>query len=322
MTVRIGFIGTGGIAAYHLRNLADMDGVDVVGFADLVPERAAKAAAEWPDAKAYTNAADMLDDRKPDALYICLPPMAHGEAEKLAVERGIPFFVEKPLGLDDALPTEIAALVAGKNLVTSVGFHWRYSESVQTAKRLLNGQTPGMALGYWLGDMPGTPWWKQKHASGGQFVEQTIHIVDMLRYVCGEVVEVYAAFNQVGSYADEVTVPDVGSVTMKLANGMVATVSNTCMLSVDGRVGLDVYTAEGALEIGFNRLKHRMPGQTVEYAYRGNPQYAGDAAFVSAVRTGDRTPILSDYADALKTQRIVVAANRSADSGEPVRLKH
>jgi predicted dehydrogenase len=45
-----------------------------------------------------------------------------------------------------------------------------------------------------------------------------------------------------------------------------------------------------------------------------------NVAFLDAVERGDRTRVLSDYADALKTQRLVMAANESARKGEPVRL--
>ena len=57
----------------------------------------------------------------------------------------------------------------------------------------MQDQTIGMALGRWMGGMPGVAWWRRQEGSGGQFVEQTTHIVDLLRYCAGEVTEVYAA---------------------------------------------------------------------------------------------------------------------------------
>lgn len=322
MTVKLGFIGTGGIASNHLRNLATMEGVEVIAFCDIQLARAEQAARQWNDAKAYANIAEMLDDRPLDAVYICVPPMAHGEAEHLLIERGIPFLVEKPLGIDNELPRDILKRIEEKKLITSVGYHWRYSEAVQKAAALLKESKPGMALGYWMGGMPGTPWWRVMKGSGGQFVEQTTHITDMLRFLCGEVVEVYAAYGHrvMHEKVEGTDVPDVGTVTMKLENGAVATISNTCLLPVGHLTGIDVYTDQGVLEVRNGSLKEVRRDRVTEYKYRSNPYHTEDAAFIQAIRTGDASGILSPYADAIKTHEITIAANVSAASGQPVRL--
>jgi hypothetical protein len=49
--------------------------------------------------------------------------------------------------------------------------------------------------------------------------------------------------------------------------------------------------------------------------------YDENAGFLRAITTGDRSGVLSDYDDALETQRLVLAANRSAETGEAVRLR-
>lgn len=322
MSIKLGFIGTGGIAHAHLNNLTKMDGVTVSAFYDVAKDRAESAAAGWTDARAYDKVTDMLDDRKLDGVYICVPPMAHGEAESLVVERGLPFLVEKPLGIDNEVPRSIAAAVSAKKLITSVGYHWRYSSTVQQARELLKERTIGMALGYWMGGMPMVPWWRKQDGSGGQFVEQTTHIADLLRYLCGEVTEVYAAEGRrvMAGKVEGTTVADVATVTMKLANGSVATISNTCLLPIGHHVGLDLYTDAGVMEIRGDSLKDIVPGDTKEMRNDNNPYAVEDEAFVHALRTGDVSRILSDYADSLKTHELTIAANISAETGQPVRL--
>lgn len=323
MTLKIGFIGTGGIANGHLRNLAKIEGVEVIAFCDVQRERAEEAARQWPDARAYANVKDMLDDRPLDAVYICLPPMAHGEAELEVIERGIPFLVEKPIGLDMELPQRILQRIREKKLMNAVGFQWRYHPAVQKAAELLKECEFGMALGYWMGSMPKTPWWRVQSASGGQFVEQTIHITDMLRFLCGEVTEVYAAFASrvLHRREENVTVPDVGSVTMKLKNGGVATISNACLLPYEIKVGLDLYTDRGCLEIRGSGLRHvKKLNDVTEYPTDVSAHEREDVAFIKALQTGDGSHILSDYEDAFRTHAVVIAANESAASGAPVRL--
>jgi myo-inositol 2-dehydrogenase / D-chiro-inositol 1-dehydrogenase len=322
MSTKLGFIGTGGIANQHLKNLVKLEGVTLSAFYDLDVQRAQKAASEHSGAKAYSNLNEMLDDSELDGVYVCVPPMAHGDAEYKLVERGIPFLVEKPLGINREVPLAIGDKIKAKKLITSVGYHWRYNESASVAKQLLEQSKAGMALGYWMGGMPMVPWWRVQAGSGGQFVEQTTHIVDLLRFLCGEIREVYAAYalQVMGEQVEGTDVPDVGSVTLKLANGMVATISNTCLLPVGHHVGLDIYTSKGVLELRSDGLREITAAGSQKHENIANPYFVEDEAFIHALRTGDTSRILSDYEDSLRTHDITIAANESAASGKPISL--
>src|SRR6266516_7255360 len=94
---RIGFVGAGAVATRHARTLAGFDDVQVVAVADPAVERAGRLAGEV-GASAYDDWRPMLERERLDALYVCVPPFAHGPPELAAVEAGLPFFVEKPLG--------------------------------------------------------------------------------------------------------------------------------------------------------------------------------------------------------------------------------
>ena len=76
MTVKIGFVGTGGIANHHMRNLAEIPEAEMVAFCDIAEEKALGAATTY-GGKAYTNYADMYAEEALDAVYICVPPFAH-----------------------------------------------------------------------------------------------------------------------------------------------------------------------------------------------------------------------------------------------------
>jgi predicted dehydrogenase len=323
MTLKLGFVGTGGIANNHLENLKGMPGVTVSAFCDLQRDRAEAAAKEWPDAKAYRKMSDMLDDQQLDGLYICVPPMAHGELEIQAVERKIPFLVEKPLGLDMGIARDIAKEVRKSNLLTAVGYQWRYRDASTKARELLQERKLGMALGYRMGSLPPTPWWRRMNMSGGQFVEMTTHIVDLLVYLCGEVEEVYAAYGHRVKHAelDDIDIPDVGTVTLKLRSGAVATISNACMLPKANKIGLELYTDKGLITITPNTLQVWSAGGTQEVKCRTNGGLPEDEAFVHAIRTGDRSLILSQYDDALHSLEVTLAANQSAATGRPVKLE-
>ncbi|WP_138755723.1 Gfo/Idh/MocA family protein [Paenibacillus sinopodophylli] len=322
MTLQIGIVGTGWFGMMHAEKLAKLDGVKVAGFVATSQQKADEAAKQFEGSRGYATIHQMLDDRKLDAVYICVPPFAHGEIEKALLERSIPFLVEKPIGLDQELPSAILKGVEEKKLITSVGYHFRYFEGTDRAKELLRERTALMALGYWMGSMPGVSWWRKMEGSGGQFVEQTTHIVDLLRYTVGEVKEVYAAYGDryMSSIEDGVTVPDVGTVTLKLEGGAVATISNTCAIPAGDRSGLHIYTNKGVLELGHSGLIDTETGRRTEYSNRSNPYELENDAFLHAVRTGDTSRIRSTYADAVLTHLVTIAANESARTGLPVKL--
>ncbi|WP_438445304.1 Gfo/Idh/MocA family protein [Gorillibacterium sp. sgz5001074] len=322
MALKIGMIGTGWFADMHAKLLAGMEDVRIVSVCGSSLEKAERMAGRFAGTAAYASVHDMLDAEPLDAVYICVPPFAHGTIELALAERNIPFLVEKPLGVDLETPSTILQAVTERKLITSVGYHFRYMDGTTIAAELLKSRTPGMALGYWMGGMPGVYWWRKQDGSGGQFVEQTTHIVDLLRYLLGEVNEVYAVYGNrhMHTTEEDVTVPDVGTVTLRMKNGMVATVANTCMMPIGHTAGLHVYTDAGVLELGAGGLKEILADRTTEYKNRSNPYEAENRAFLHAVRTGDTSGIRSTYENAWKTQQVTVAANRSAESGLPVRL--
>ncbi|MFD1954174.1 Gfo/Idh/MocA family protein [Paenibacillus thailandensis] len=322
MTLQIGIVGTGWFGRMHAEKLAATEGVRVAAFCGTSREKADEAAMPYRDAKGYASLADMLDDRKLDAVYICVPPFAHGELELALIERDIPFLVEKPIGLDLETTKRIKEAIERKGLITSVGYHFRYMESTDRARELLADRTPLMALGHWMGSMPGVGWWRRMEGSGGQFVEQTTNIVDLLRFLLGEATEVYAAYGNrfMAGAAEGVTVPDIGAVTLKLAGGEVATIANTCAIQGGHRSGLHIYTQAGVMELSHGGLLDIEASRKTEYVNKDNPYDRENAAFLHAVRTGDPSGIRSDYADAWQTHRITMAANESAATGLPVSL--
>ncbi|HIE51884.1 MAG TPA: Gfo/Idh/MocA family oxidoreductase [Armatimonadetes bacterium] len=321
MPVRIGFIGTGGIARAHQRCLSQIAAVQMVAFCDVVEERARKAAEEH-GGRAYTDFHRMLETEELDAVYICLPPFAHGQPELAAVEQGLALFIEKPVAIDLETACQIQEAIEQTGVICSVGYHWRYFDTTDRARELLADRTIAMTLGYWMGGMPGVPWWRVLAQSGGQMVEQTTHIVDLGRYLAGEVTEVYAAYatrrlHEVPNFE----VSDVGVATLKYRSGAVGMVSNTCSLNGIGyTVGLHVVADGFVVEINGGRLRVIRKGDGEEKEPQENPKLREDRVFVEAIQKGDPSAIRSSYADAVKTLAVTLAANESAQTGRPVTL--
>jgi predicted dehydrogenase len=319
--IRVGFVGTGNITGRHFTALTKLrEQAEVVAVCDMIEERVTAAAQPF-GAKAYLSFPQMLAKEKLDALYVCLPPDAHVDQELAAIGRGIHLFVEKPLPLDLTKATYIARRAKEAGIVTAAGFHWRYWDHVKAVRSALAGERTGMALGYFLNALPDGPWWRIKARSGGQIVEQAVHIVDLMRYLAGEIAHVSAEYAERGN-ADEPghAQDDVYTVNVRFRDGAIGNLSTCSILHRRFNVGLDVLCKHRVYRIHEDGTD--VDGPTgVERIDRSNDAgLAENVAFLHAIATGDRSSILSDSADALRTPRVVIAANPSAETGKAVAL--
>ncbi len=319
MPVKVGFIGAGGIASAHISTLQAVDDVQIVAICDKSRERAESAAARVV-AKAYADHHDMFDAESLDAVYVCLPPYAHTDQELIAASKGIHLFVEKPVAVSLDKAREVRDAIQRAGIVSAVGYHWRYQSNTERARQVLKDREIGMVLGYWMGGFPGVAWWRRIEQSGGQMVEQTTHIFDLARYLCGDITEVYAAYaNRASQDVPGFDIGDVGTATLKFANGVVGTISNSCLLSVPYLVGLHIVAKDLVVEI-HGDLKVVEPGHTEIFTGGVNAMLEENRAFIEAVRTGDTCAIQSSYDDAVKTLAVTLACNESALTGRPVKV--
>lgn len=323
-TIRLGFIGAGGIARAHVDAMAKVQGATIAAVTDASPD-AARAMAEKTGAVVFDSAASLAKDGGVDALFIFVPPFAHGDAERAALSANLPFFCEKPAGLDPGFLNEVSAEVESLGLLTSVGYMTRYRKSVQRVRGILEGDPPILAFGGWWGGSPGNhPWWTNKSKSGGQFHEQATHTVDLARYLFGEAVEVYAAaatgFNKgIPNY----TIDDAVTVAIRFANGGIANLMSSCSSNAGGSLFLDLHSLNHNFH--FTEWNHSVSirakgGEAEEIVGEEGIFSIEDQVFVDAVRTGDRSGIRSPYPDGVKSALLSLAANRSIATGKPVSL--
>ncbi len=317
--VRVGFVGAGWIASRHIGNCLGFDDVDVVAVADPVRERAQEQAVR-SGAAVYTDPEEMLDKEQLDALYICVPPFAHGSVEMAAVDRRLPFFVEKPLATTLATAQTIADGVAANKIITAVGYHWRYLDTTEAVQELLSKKPARLALGYWLDFTPPPAWWSRQDQSGGQMVEQTTHLFDLARVLLGDVTKVYAA----GARLDRPSHPDadvwdVSVATLHFASGALGTMASTCLLNWPHRIALHLFCEGMAIELSeFELMVDVGQGRPVRRA-EGDPFIREDRAFIDAVQ-GKANRIRAPYHEALQSFQLTLAANQSAQEGRPLDL--
>ncbi|MGI4732825.1 MAG: glycosyltransferase [Janthinobacterium lividum] len=316
---RIGFIGAGGIANRHFGVLERFEDVAIVAVADTDMARATEAAARF-GARAFDGAQAMVDAMAGglDALYICVPPFAHGEPERLAIEHGLPFFVEKPVALDLGTAEDVAAAVERAGLVTAVGYHWRYLDTVDEVRALLSATPARLLSGYWLDSTPPPRWWWKKDGSGGQMLEQTTHLVDLARHLIGDVVRVYGQ-SSTTPRADHpgLDIATTSTATLTFASGAIANFASTCLLGWNHKVGLHLFGERLAIELTDRDVMIDIGQGRPVRGNRVDPVWEEDRDFVDAVRGGENR-IRCPYADALETLRLALAIEESARLGRSI----
>ena len=322
MATRVAFVGAGSISAIHFDSMDELgDAVDVVGVADPSEEARLKAAARFK-CPTFEDSASMFDDVAPEAIFVLVPPFARGEPEIDAINRGMHVFVEKPVALNMKTALEISAAIDAANVVSSVGYQWRYSNLMRHAEQFASQTATALASGYWAGAFPQRDWWGQLEKSGGQIVEQSTHIFDMCRYFLGEPLNVFARSSRRSESPPEGSdVPDAGIAVVEFESGAIAQITSTCLLPENYRVEISLMSESGVVQLGSSELKIFEPNQLTTFSDPGHPHLEEARAFIKAVQVGDASNVLSPFADAVKTLELTLAAVESARMNAVVELQ-
>ncbi|WP_458210407.1 Gfo/Idh/MocA family protein [Haladaptatus sp. NG-SE-30] len=315
--MEVGCIGVGGIAKRHLDNFENIDAANVVAVCDINRETADKVAAAR-DATPYYDHERMITDVDLDAVLIAIPPFAHTNQETLAAENSLGVFVEKPVALSIENSQRIGASIVEAGVVNQVGYALRYAESIQHARDLLLPRDVAMVEGRYT--FPGTPsadWWCEQECSGGQVVEQSTHVYDTIRYLVGDVTQVYAIGNR--RHVDAIDFEDTTMATMEHQTGVVSHVVSTCAApSMNVKIKITGPDVDLTLDPIEDELTGIVEGETIDFVGESDAFVNELTAFVDAVENGSQEPVRCDYGDAIETLATTLAVNESIETGTPV----
>lgn len=321
----VGVIGLGRIASQtHLKNLSTMTGVKVRAVCDVDVARAEEMGKTY-SAKPYADFQEMLDQEQLDAVIICTPPTVRLEPIRLAAQKKIAVFAEKPPAarFEDAL--EIARVVQEHQIINGVGFMYRYSYAIDELKDLIADQRLSMIRSIFVCDPaldPAQPkWFFNKSLSGGPVLDQAIHVLDLTRYIAGDVSTVQAfGANVIFPKTEEFTIEDSVTINLKYRSGAIQNHlhSWSCrnfkleieLISDDMHVYVTPYDFHG--KIGDQQVSGRPESNDF---YRRELE-----EFFQAVREQDQSRIRSPYVDAVNTLATVMAANLSIDDNRIIDL--
>ena len=214
---KICVIGAGNLSSRRIYPLIAPAGGKLVGACDLDAAKAEQNARLY-GGKAYTDLEAMLTAEKPDGVIVCVGPFAHAKLAMQVMKLGYPVYTEKPPAEDaaEALQAAKVAKETGKLCVTA--FKKRYTIAADRAKAFI-GKFPAedlysISVDYCSAQYENNP--ENPHRTF--LLDFTVHIIDLVQYLFGDVTEVFAFSKKLDAYG----------VSLKFANGAVGSMNLNC----------------------------------------------------------------------------------------------
>ena len=225
---RLAVIGAGLIGQKHAALITACPQATLVGVCDQDASR--RVVADQFESAFYEDLSELLAQEKPDGAIIATPNHAHASVAEGCAAHGVHMLVEKPIAhtLEDAERIIASANAAGVEVL--VGHHRRHNPLIEQTRRLIQQGALGKLIGIsvmWTIRKPDDYFapretiWRTKRPNGGPALINLIHDIDSLRFICGEIKQVYA---QTSSSVRGFTVEDTLSATLTFANGAFASV--------------------------------------------------------------------------------------------------
>ena len=331
--LNVGIIGAGRIGKVHTETLAFRlrDKASIVSITDVNQAAAHEAAARFGVAEVASSTQEMIADSRIDAVVICSSTATHADLVIEAAQAGKHIFCEKPLDLTLMKIDQALAAVAKAGVKLQVGFNRRFDPNfARVRKAVVDGEIGTPQMLHIISRDPSPPPLPYVRASGGIFLDMTIHDFDMARFLIGaEVEEIYtAAAVMVDPAIGEAGDVDTAVMLLRFKNGVIATIDNSrqAVFGYDQRVEIfgsagsittgNCYPNEATVSTG-TEIRRDLPLNFFMERYMksfGNEM----REFVDCVRE-DR-PTWVTGADARVPVAMALAARKSHDERRPVRL--
>lgn len=347
----VAIVGLGFVGCQHAEAIFKSPRAELYALCDTSPERLNRLATKYNCKKQYTDYSQLLNDDNVSIVYICTPNQLHAEQAVQALSNGKHVFVEKPLAntIEDCRKVAKAAKQYNKKLM--VGYICRFSKVFEAAKKMSEDGTLGEVIyleGDYIHDMKSSilryfetqnepigdiksddyvrflkeakPWWSDKKNKDLPVLGGACHPIDLMRWIAGDVQEVYAVGNKKGLPAATFTA-DTILATLKFESGAVAKLTVSFGMASPYQLNLQVYGTQGCI-LNNNFYKRDIPGVErftelpipIQIEHPNFPQELDH--FLNCIER-DKSPLI-DAIDATKTTATTCAIIESLINGTTV----
>lgn len=328
--IRAAIIGLGKMGMSHAAILGGLPNVELVAACDM-DSLLQSAFKKLTKIQMYTDYKKMIEEVKPDCVYVVTPTKLHYDMVMFALEHGCHVFCEKPFALTVEQGEKMVAMAKAKGLVNQVGYHNRYIGTFNEMKRLLAEGVIGKPF-HFLGEAYGPvvlkskcgTWRSDKKNGGGCIEDYAAHVLNLINYVTGSNLVDCKGTQMPSIFSNEVDDAVYGS--LYLANGLKGQISvnwsddtvrkMTTSIKIEGDGGkleadattLKIYVKEDkpkyGLEKGWNFKYITDVTPLVDFNLRGEEYTAETQAFINSIVTG-KVDERNSFETALQTDYII-----------------
>ncbi len=264
--LNVAVIGCGGISTVHIQAIRNSDQARLVAVCDIKPERVKKKGQIY-QAQVFTDYRDVLD-LELDAIHICTSHYTHCEIAVAAMKKGIHVLAEKPIATSLKDADEMIKTAENNSAQLGVVFQNRYNRSSIAVKDAVDNGQIGKKLGcrmavHWFRDdsyYENSDWrgtWSKE--GGGALINQSIHTIDLMQWIMGDVESLEAT---IGNRAHKnIEVEDVAEATLRFKNGAVGSLYATTCYSYNADILLEIHGDKGIALIEKDQAVIRIKGE-------------------------------------------------------------
>jgi virulence factor len=177
--LRVAVIGVGSIArSVHLPTLLASD-CTITGVMSRTGERARTVAAMFNIPRVYAS----LDEVDADCAFVLTPKETHAAIASALLRRGIAVFLEKPMATTLADAEALLQTAEATGTLLMIGFNRRYAPAYEALYQEWTDHPPDVIIA-------------EKNRPGTEYratLENAIHMIDLMRWICGEALDVTAS---------------------------------------------------------------------------------------------------------------------------------
>lgn len=340
-TINAAIIGLGKMGILHTGILNSLDNVNVIAFVEK-EKFMLKAIEKYFPTNTYSNHEKMLDNENPDVVYIATPISTHIEIANNCIDKGINFFLEKPISNSyyNCLDT-LDKLESNKSLINMIGYCKRFIFTFNKAKEIISNNILGKPIflnSYMYVSQlfsKGKGWrYKKKDSGGGSLIGIACHLVDLLIWYFGEIIEVTG--NTKKYYSNEVE--DFANSYLEFKNGLSGTLAtswskrdfrlletkieieadNGLMIISDDYIKLYLDQAKKDYNEGWTNFKRQDLYHGVEIELGGSEYTIENAEMINSIRNNVQTSI--NFQEGLKSQKAIEAIYKSSNEKRTISL--
>src|SRR5579863_8900429 len=251
--VRIGIVGTGGIAYMHEAGYTEIgDLCEIVAVCDIDGDAARKRAEPYK-ATVYTDYHDLIADASVEMVDVTVPHRWHYPVALAALEHGKHVLVEKPMAMTAEQALDLINTAREMGVKFTVAENTHFVTAYQEAERLLQANELGdiryvrtYIAGSEVVRIKNKGSWVGSIENQGVLLDSGVHSFYLMRWLFGGVRDIQAIARKI---FPESVVDDYALAFGHLANGAVFESTQSCIVEAPWTERLEIHGSKGSLII-------------------------------------------------------------------------